>query len=114
MSQGLEFQREPNKEQIQFTHILYGLQGASFFFGITFIVALVMAYVKRDDVKGTWLESHFDWQIKTFWLTLIGTVIGTILLIVLIGYFVIIAVYIWSIYRVVKGWMYLNDGKVIS
>lgn len=112
MSNVIEYGREPNKEQVQLMHIMYGLQAASFFFGLTMLVAVIMAYVKRDEFKGTWLESHVEWQIKTFWMTIIFTVVGVILLIFLIGYFVLIGGYIWGIYRVVKGWMLLNDGKV--
>ncbi len=47
--------------------LVYGLQAASFFFGITAIAAVIINYVKKDDVLNTWLASHFRWQIRTFW-----------------------------------------------
>ena len=50
--------------------LVYILQAVGFFIGITWIVALIINYVKRDDVRGTWVESHFEWQIKTFWMDL--------------------------------------------
>ena len=93
------------------TMVVYLLQALGFFVGITWIVAVIMNYVKRDEVKGTWLESHFRWQIRTFWWGLLWAAVGTVLLLVLIGYLVWVAAGIWIIYRIVKGWLYLNDGK---
>lgn len=93
------------------TTVVYALQAASFFFGITYIVAIIISYVKLDDVKGTWLESHFRWQIRTFWFSLLWGVIGAITFILIIGWFILIADGIWVIYRIVKGWLRLNEGK---
>jgi uncharacterized membrane protein len=56
--------------------IVYALQAVGFFVGLTWIVAAVIDYVKRDDAKGTWLESHFSWQIRTFWWGLLWAVVG--------------------------------------
>ncbi|MDP2795555.1 MAG: hypothetical protein Q8O25_15985 [Sulfurisoma sp.] len=89
----------------------YALQALAFFVGVSAIVAIVLAYVKRDDARGTWLESHFRWQIRTFWFALLGGVIGGITLIVLIGWAILCATAVWVIYRIVKGWLALNDGK---
>lgn len=58
---------EAEKSAITLTHVIYGLYAASFFVAITAIIAMVMNYVKQDDVAGTFLESHFLWQIRTFW-----------------------------------------------
>ena len=93
------------------TAVIYGLYAASFLIGITAIVAIVMNYVKKDDVAGTWLESHFRWQIRTFWFGLLWCVLGAILLLIFIGYFILMADSIWIIYRIVKGWLRLNDNK---
>ena len=98
----------------QYTTITYGLYIASLLIGFTSIVAVIMNYLKRDEARGTWLESHFDWQIKTFWYSLIGGVIGFLLLIVLIGYLVLMAVGVWYIYRVIKGMILLLDNKPIG
>ena len=93
------------------TAVVYGLQGLAFFAGITALIAVIINYVKRDEVAGSWLESHFRWQIRTFWFGLLWGVIGAILLLVLVGWFILLADYVWIIYRVVKGWLNLNDGK---
>lgn len=93
--------------------MVYALQVASFFVGITAIVAIVINYVKLDDVRGTWLESHFRWQIRTFWFGLLWGVVGTITLIVLVGWLILMADAVWVIYRIVKGWLNLNDGKEV-
>jgi len=93
------------------TMVVYLLQALGFIVGITWIVAVIMNYVKRDEVRGTWLESHFRWQIRTFWWGLLWSVVGGVLLLVLVGYLVLVATAIWVIYRIVKGWLYLNDGK---
>ena len=91
--------------------LVYILQAASFLVGITSIAAIIINYLKRDEVKGTWLESHFDWQIKTFWWALLGCVVGFLLLIVVIGGFILFATSIWVIYRIIKGWLAYNDAK---
>jgi uncharacterized membrane protein len=96
------------------TIVVYALQGLGFFNGITWIVAVIVNYVKRDEVKGSWLESHFSWQIRTFWWGLLWGVIGALLIFVLVGFAVWFAAAVWIIYRIVKGWLYLNDGKPIS
>lgn len=96
------------------TTVIYALHAAGFVFAPLWIVAVVMNYVKKDEVAGTWLESHFSWQIRTFWWGLLWGVIGGILTLVLIGFAVLLADGIWIIYRVVKGWLKLNDGKPIA
>jgi uncharacterized membrane protein len=93
------------------TTIVYGLQAIGIFIGITYIIAVIINYVKREDVKGTWLESHFKWQIRTFWFSLVWVIIGAITAFFIIGYFILFAISIWIIYRILKGWLYLNDGK---
>lgn len=98
----------------QYTLIVYILYIASIVVGLTSIVAIIMNYIKRDEVKGTWLESHFSWQIKTFWYTLVIGLIGSLLTVVLIGFPILLAVGIWYIYRVVKGLIVFLDNKTIA
>lgn len=98
---------------INITTVVYALQAASFLVFITYIIAIIINYVKRDDVKGTWLESHFTWQIKTFWYSLLWALIGALTFILVIGYFILIADAIWVIYRVAKGWLRLIDRKAM-
>jgi uncharacterized membrane protein len=82
--------------------------------GVTAFAAIIINYLKRDEVKGTYLESHFNWQIKTFWYMLAGVILGWLLALVLVGFLVLAAVGFWYIYRIVKGWLALNDGKELS
>ena len=91
--------------------VVYILQAIGFFNGITWIVAVIIDYVKKDEAAGTWLESHYRWQIRTFWWGLLWGVIGSILLLILVGWFVLAAAGIWIIYRIVKGGLYLSEGK---
>ncbi len=91
--------------------LVYILQAAAFLVGISSIAGIIINYLKRDEVRGTWLESHFNWQIKTFWWALLGFVVGAILLIVVIGGLIMLATTIWVIYRIIKGWLAYNDGK---
>lgn len=93
------------------TMVIYALQAASFFVGLTFLVAVVVNYIKRDDVRGTWLESHFRWQIRTFWYCLLWGLVGALLSAVVIGFFILVANAIWVIYRIAKGWINLADNK---
>ena len=93
------------------TTVIYALYAASFLIGITSIVAIVMNYVKRDDMRGTLFESHFRWQIRTFWFGMLWGVLGAITFFLVIGWFVLIANVIWVIYRIAKGWLRLNDNK---
>jgi uncharacterized membrane protein len=93
------------------TAVIYALYAISLFIGFTAIVAVIMNYVKQDDMAGTFLESHFRWQIRTFWFGLLWGILGTITSLIIIGWFVIFADMIWVVYRIVKGWFYLNDNK---
>jgi uncharacterized membrane protein len=94
--------------------VVYVLYALSFLWGVTAIAGVIIAYIKRDDVRGTWLESHFAWQIRTFWWGLAWTVVGVVLALVGVGFLILLAVWIWAVYRVVKGWLRLNDGREVS
>ena len=93
------------------TSLIYLFYALSLVLGVTALVAIVMNYVKRDDVRGTWLESHFRWQIRTFWFSLLWGALGVITFLLIVGWFILIADLLWFIYRIVKGWIRLNDGK---
>lgn len=97
------------------TGVIYLLQALAFVLGgITAIIAVIINYVKRGAVKGTWLESHFTWQINTFWFALILTLVGVATLAVGIGHFVLIGAAVFVIYRIVRGWMRLNINQAIQ
>ncbi|MDM1486534.1 DUF4870 family protein [Acinetobacter towneri] len=98
----------------QYNLITYILYLVGFVVGITGLIAIIMNYVKRNEMRGTWLESHVDWQIKTFWYSLIGYVVGFLLTAILIGYVIILVVFIWHVYRLIKGLIALNDNKPIQ
>jgi len=91
--------------------VIYALYALSLFSGITAIVAIVLNYIKLDDAKGTWLESHFRWQIRTFWWSVVWFVLGALTWIILVGWVVLGVAGVWFIYRIAKGWLNLNDGK---
>lgn len=111
------------------THLVYGLHALSllvgvltaatvagaFVFGVPSIIAVVINYAKREEARGTFLESHFRWQIRTFWFALLWFVIGVILFVTIVGIPFAIAVLfgdgVWAIYRIARGWLALQDGK---
>ncbi|WJJ93273.1 DUF4870 family protein [Neopusillimonas aromaticivorans] len=93
------------------TTVIYALNALSLFVGISSIVAIIMNYVKLSDTRGTWLESHFRWQIRTFWYGILWAVVSFVLMFVMVGYVLLVAVGIWYIYRIVKGWLRLADNK---
>jgi len=106
--------RQPNLQSLKNVAIAaYALQAASILppFVITFFVAVILNYIKRDDVRGTWLESHFRWQLRTFWFGLLWFVLGGLTFFIVIGWFILFAAALWLIYRILKGWLNLNDGK---
>jgi uncharacterized membrane protein len=120
---------------VRYTHWMYALHAASaligmltsafiataFLFGVPSIIAVVMNYLRREDARGTWLESHFSWQLRTFWFALFWVVLIFLLslplFLVLIGFLTfpvgIIIVGIWVIYRVARGWLKLKDGRPV-
>ncbi len=97
------------KDVTQAVYILYAL--AHFTGGLTAIAGVMINYIKREDVANTWLESHFRWQIRTFWFGLLWAVVGAVTAVLLIGFAVLFANFCWIIYRIVKGWLNLSDGK---
>ncbi len=105
----------PDEAQVKslrsLTQAVYILYALSYFTGITAIVGIVINYVKREEAAGTWLESHFRWQIRTFWFGLLWAVIGAITVFVAVGFAILFANFVWIIYRIVKGWLNLNDNK---
>ena len=119
----------PAPSLVTVTHLVYALHALSlligmttaasiigaFVFGVPSIIAVVINYVKRGEARGTYLESHFRWQIRTFWFALLWSIIGGMLFITLVGIPLAIGVFfaagIWAIYRVARGWLALRDQK---
>jgi uncharacterized membrane protein len=124
---------EPDASLVRLTHITYALHalglaigafGAStvigaFVFGWPSIIAVIINYVKQGDARGTWLESHFRWQIRTFWFALLWVIligiIGAALTVVLIGFAIwgvgLLVLGLWAVYRIARGWLRLNDRQ---
>ncbi|MCG6897281.1 MAG: hypothetical protein LJE61_05275 [Thiocapsa sp.] len=90
---------------------VYILQALSFILGVTSILGVILNYLRLDEARGTWVESHFVWQIRTFWFQLLWGIVGLITSVVLIGFVVWGVVYFWTLYRVVKGWLNLADDR---
>ncbi|TXG87650.1 MAG: hypothetical protein E6R10_07595 [Rhodocyclaceae bacterium] len=114
---------------VQLTHVIYALHAFSvltgifgaasvigaFLVGWPSIIAVILNYVKRSDVAGTWLESHFRWQIRTFWFTLLWVLIAVAVGLTIVGLLltaaILVAVTVWLVYRVARGWIALSGVK---
>jgi uncharacterized membrane protein len=105
---------DAHKELRDMATLVYALYTASILMGITLIGGLVIAYLKRDDAAGTWLESHYRWQIRTFWWMLLWGVVGALTSLILVGFVVLFAAAVWFIYRIAKGWLALRAGKPVG
>jgi len=120
---------------VSWTHWMYALHALSiligvvtsasivgkFIFGLPSIIAVLMNYLRRGDARGTWLEPHFSWQLRTFWfaaLACIGAllVFGPLVLL-LIGIPLLLLAWlvigIWTTYRIARGWLALKDGRTL-
>jgi uncharacterized membrane protein len=102
--------------------LLTGILGAATVFGAFLtgwpsIIAVILNYVKRGDVRGTWLESHFLWQIRTFWYGLLWVSLCLFFILATLGVGILIAwlplsiVGLWFIYRIIRGWLALNARR---
>jgi uncharacterized membrane protein len=89
----------------------------AFLTGWPSIIAVILNYIKRSDVRGTWLESHFRWQIRTFWFGLLWVCLCLAFVVLTLGIGIIVAwlplllVGLWFVYRIARGWMALRDGR---
>lgn len=93
------------------TTLVYLLQLIALFTAFPLVIAVIINYFNLDSVRGTWLESHFRWQIRTFWFSLLWYVTGAVLLILLVGYVIWGIVWLWQIYRVIRGWHRLSQHR---
>ncbi|MDD4888036.1 MAG: hypothetical protein PHO64_14155 [Thiomonas sp.] len=94
--------------------VVYVLQALSFLWGITAVIVVIIDYIKLEDARGTWVENHLRWQIRTFWWALFWSVIGMLLIFAFgLGFLVLAIVYFWTIYRVIKGWLKLTERKLV-
>lgn len=97
------------------TAAVYLCQVLSFAFaGLPLLVGVAINFMRQDDVQGTWLESHFDWQIKTVWMALAGMALSGLTFEFGVGLFILIATVVLLIYRIVIGWMALNSDRPVK
>ena len=119
---------------VNWTHLIYGLHAFSLLTGIfgtatvvgmfltgwPSLIAVILNYVKRSDVRGTWLESHFRWQIRTFWFGLLWILLCILFVFMTLGLGMFVVwipvglVALWFIYRVARGWIALNDRRPMT
>lgn len=117
---------------VQLTHLIYALHAIAvvvgvtsaatvaggFVFGLPSLLAVFLNYLKRGDVAGTWLESHFRWQIRTFWFTALWLVVYGLLIVTIVGiplaWMLIAVLGFWVGYRVVRGWVALGGVRPVD
>ena len=104
----------PNSDVKNYVFIAYVTYAVGLLILFTPVVGVIMAYVKRDEAQGSIYASHIDYLIKTFWVSLVGTVLGTFTTLILIGWLILLVTAIWFIYRVVIGLIKLNEDKPVS
>jgi uncharacterized membrane protein len=122
---------EPRPPLVTLAHVIYGLHAFSLLTGIVgaatvvgafltgwpSIIAVILNYVKRSETRGTWLESHFRWQIRTFWFGLLWVALCLAFVVATLGIGLVIAwlplgvVGFWFIYRIARGWLRLIDHQ---
>ena len=122
---------EPRPSLVRLTHVIYTLHAVSLLIGIVTaativgaflfswpsIIAVILNYAKRSEVRGTWLDSHFRWQIRTFWFGALWVGLCVLFVIATLGIGIFIAwiplgvVGVWFIYRIVRGWLALMEHR---
>jgi uncharacterized membrane protein len=122
---------EPDAALVNWTHLVYGLHALSLVTGIIgaatvvgafltgwpSLIAVILNYVKRGEVRGSWLESHFRWQIRTFWFGLLWVSLCLLFVVATLGIGLLIAwlplglVGLWFIYRIARGWLQLTNRR---
>ncbi len=120
---------EPAHSALVAAHIVYGLHAVAIVLGVTgsatviggfvgsvpSIIAVIINYIKRGSARGSWAASHYRWQIRTFWFALLWLVISLLLVVTLVGapvgLILLIALTLWLIYRIARGWLRLFDKQ---
>ncbi len=106
----------PDQSLRNYATAIYALQAATFITGISYFLAPLLAYWKRKEAQGTWLESHLRWQINTFWFSLVGIALGLLSFTFLpqAGLMILSASSMWFVYRIGQGWTRLSRGQAIG
>jgi uncharacterized membrane protein len=121
----------PSDGMVTLTHVLYAMHGFSALMGVLgsafivtafltgwpSIIAVIVNYVKRGATRGTFLDSHFGWQIRTFWYALLWVIVGGLIFVTVIGIPIAIVVWVvtglWVLYRILRGWTSLAHKRPI-
>lgn len=121
----------PREGLVTLTHVMYGLHAFSaltglltpalvvtaFLTGWPSIIAIIINYVKRSEVRETWLDSHFSWQLRTFWFALLWLAVGAVLFATVVGVPIAFALWIgtgiWVLYRLIRGWLALGSQQTL-
>ena len=121
----------PREGLVTLAHVIYALHAFSalsgllspamvvtaFLTGWPSIIAVILNYVKRAEVRGTWLDPHFSWQIRTFWYALLWLAIGALLFVTMVGIPVAVVLWfatgIWVLYRIIRGWLALSSQRLL-
>lgn len=131
--------KEQENSLIRYNHLTYLLYVLSYFTaGLLWIVPIIMNYARRQQADQTWLSTHFDWQIKTFWYSIIFGFLGLMLTVIglgglglgmfadstnvalgstglaALGGLIILFSFVWHLYRIVKGWIALSDKRPVQ
>jgi uncharacterized membrane protein len=119
----------PRQGLVTLAHVIYALHAFSaltgllspamivtaFLSGWPSIIAVILNYVKRSEVRGTWLDSHYSWQIRTFWYALLWLAVGFVLFLTVVGIPAAFVLWfgtgIWVLYRIIRGWLALTSQK---
>ena len=129
------FRSAPDEGLVAWTHVIYGLHALAVLIGVTSavtivgafvfslpsIVAIILSYLKRSEAAGTFLESHYRWLIRTFWFAVlwggIAVIVSVALVLTIVGILIawlpVVAVGVWLIYRVARGWLALKDARPV-
>lgn len=92
--------------------LVYLIQAISLFTAVPFFVGVLINYAKRGDARGTLAESHFRWQIRTFWFSILWFVVGWATVWIFgLGFLILAVSWIWVVYRVIRGWLVLADNR---
>ena len=121
----------PRPGLVTLAHVIYALHAfgavtgmvsaalvvTAFLTGWPSIIAVILNYVKRSEVRGTWLDTHFSWQIRTFWFALLWLLVGAVLFATVVGIPVAVVLWIgtgiWVLYRIIRGWLALLSKKAL-
>ena len=119
----------PSDGMVTLTHVMYGMHAFSalmgalgtvfivtaFLTGWPSIIAIIINYVKRSAVRGTYLDTHFGWQLRTFWYAVLGAIVALLLVLTIVGilfaWVLAVALGIWVLYRLIRGWIALLEAK---